>query len=244
MTSATKTKLLAAGAIFGVIVTSVLCIKAGSELESVTEMYTTEKNFSDRSKVDLAKEYIPKIAKTLAPSAISGAATIGAIAILCRKSVKTEGALSASLMLATTQLETLRTIVPEEVEKVYISTNEEKYKDVIPTSKCEILVEEPYTGQIIATSAKTLDKAVARANKRIQNNYILRLNRFIRDIGGDEMVFADYIGWAFDSNAQQKYWEEAECLYFAIRLKRSYQDSYGRTIHPIEYKIDPVDLFS
>ena len=185
-----------------------------------------------------------KIAKIIAPPVISGLATIGTIYILCNNSLKTEKELSASLMLAASQLETLRSIVPEEVEKVYISTNEDKYKDIVPDSRHEILVQEPYTGQIIPTNIKTIEKAVKKANTRIQNDYILRLNRFVRDIGGDETTFGDYVGWQFDSDTQRKFWEEAECLYFAIRLKDAHVDSYGRSIIPIEYNVDPVDLFS
>ena len=221
-------KILKFIALSGVATTVYLTIKATPHAESHYEEYVMTKNF-DPNNTDATKRFVGQVICDYNKAFISAGVTVAAILLLDEHHNKAEKALLASLYLAKTQLEDLH----EEIPFDYSIGN-----DIPKTKKDEILVYEPYTDQLFPTTMKLIEKAENKLNKRLNQFYTVKLNRFVKDIGGRACSFGDTIGWAVTNEMQMDIWNTTDGPYEKIILKS--QDQDGRRIYIIDYDVKPL----
>ena len=239
----TKLILMSAAAIAGVGTTAVLSFNAGKEFDSLYEMYITELNYSSDNKSDVFKRYLPLFIKLFAPAFGAAAATIAMVILMAKFSMKTQAALMGALAIATTKLDVLNSekddqvAVEQEEEFLNKAMNEEECKKI---SEEAMLLYEPYTGLIFTTTKEKIDKALRHANKKLQNNYIVRLESILYDMAGSKArtQFGANMGWEMDNEKQMYMWRKCKGPLIDIYLNRSY-DVHGRTILRVEWNVAP-----
>ena len=224
----TKLRLLSI-AVTGSVITAVgLALKAGPALESLYEIYVAERNFSDKDPKEINKEYGVKAIKKLAPVVIFAASSILFIAEIVKEAKKERRLMAEDLYFYT----------KEHVRNSGITVS--KPKEELMTSKSEIFVYEPYSGQYFTTTLRVLDRACMKNTRRLTENYRVSLNRFIRDAGGKPTSIGDYIGWDLNSDEQMPWWSENEPS-IDIYLSREFEAD-GKFMNVLAFNVQP-ELF-
>lgn len=240
MTSSNKTKLLAGVVIFGTVATAALAFNAGMHFYDDYVAYRMNEGLDN----DVYNIYKKKIIKNVVPPVISLGATIASTWFFGKHCNNIEERLLSKLYLAEKQLSRLSDSVLDDapLDDVVNWTKLYSYPETFFHSPdCEVLLLEPWTDQLIPTTLKKVDKAVENANKRLQNNYIVSLNSFIKDLGGEVTEFGAYLFWMMDDEEQMKKWKKSGGPYIDILLDREYE-LHGRKIQVISYPINPVRM--
>lgn len=224
----TKLRLLSIAASGSVITAVGLAFKVGPALESLYEIYTAERNFSDKDLKEINKEYGMKALKKLVPVVIFAGASILFIAGIVKEAKKERRLMAEDLYF----------YAKERIENSEMEVSKPS-KELI-TSRSEIFVYEPYSGQYFATTLKVLDRASRKNTKRLTENYRVSLNRFIRDAGGKPTSIGDYIGWDLNSDEQMDWWSENEPS-IDIYLSREFEAD-GKFMNVLAFNVQP-ELF-
>lgn len=224
----TKLRLLSIAATGSVITAVGLAFKVGPALESLYEIYTAERNFSDKDPKEINKEYGMKALKKLVPVVIFAGASILFIAGIVKEAKKERRLMAEDLYF----------YAKERIENSELEVSKPS-KELI-TSRSEIFVYEPYSGQYFATTLKVLDRACRKNTKRLTENYRVSLNRFIRDAGGKPTSIGDYIGWDLNSDEQMDWWSENEPS-IDIYLSREFEAD-GKFMNVLAFNVQP-ELF-
>lgn len=225
----------------GVLTTAGTAIRSGDRLSELYEMYIAEKNYSDRPTKDINKEYAAKVIKEVTPVVLSTGFTVGTIIMLCKHSIKTEAGLIAGLYFAERQLERVKELgADEQVNQAMLEDIDVDWLDI---NKGKVIVYEPYSDQLIVTTEAAITKADEHLNKRLQNNYIVRLRTLLKDLKAYIPDIADNIGWEMGNEEQMYYWKLAQAPYINLKLSKPY-DIHGREIYVLEYEIPPTWLKS
>lgn len=70
----------------------------------------------------------------------------------------------------------------------------------------KLLVYEPYTDQYFYTTRETIAWVMLEANKRLMNQFDVRLNYIIKMLGGVPKPEGDKIGWNWENESQDYAW--------------------------------------
>lgn len=100
-------------------------------------------------------------------------------------------------------------IIHEKIENDRKNHPEKFPEEKIPddgsmTSK--LLVYEPYTDQYFYTTRETIAWVMLEANKRLMNNYDVRLNYIIKMLGGKSKPEGNLLGWNWENELQDDAW--------------------------------------
>ena len=224
----TKLRLLSIAASGSVITAVGLAFKVGPALESLYEIYTVERNFSDKDPKEIKKEYGVKALKKITPVVIFAGASILFIAGIVKEAKKERKLMAEDLYF----------YAKEHVKNSGITVS--KPPKELMTSRSEIFVYEPYSGQYFATTLRVLDRACRKNTSRLTENYRVSLNRFIRDAGGKPTSIGDYIGWDLNSDEQMPWWSENEPS-IDIYLSREFEAD-GKFMNVLAFNVQP-ELF-
>ena len=235
MQSKTKITLMGILAGVGVLTTTGLAIRSGDRLSNIYEMYIAEKNYSDRSTSEINKEYAAKVVKELGPVILSAGATIGVIVGLCKHSIKTEAGLIASLYFAREQLERVKELGSEHVDEVRLEDVDVDFLDV---PKDRVLVYEPYSDQLLVTSESEIERAENKANRKLQNHYVVRLSSILKDLKAYIPNESYNIGWEMGNTTQMEYWKLAKAPYISLKLEKA-KEPIQREIYILRYEVPP-----
>ena len=84
----------------------------------------------------------------------------------------------------------------------------EEITDNLPDGSmtAKILVYEPYTDQYFYTSRETIAWVMLEANRRLMQNFDVRLNYIIKMLGGIPKPEGDLIGWNWENEVQDYSW--------------------------------------
>ena len=239
MTSKTKTKLLTALSIAGILTTTGIAIRSGDRLSDIYERYTAELNYNhEKTEEEIKLEYAKKAAKEVLPLAASLIFTISSVAFLAGRSIKREAALASALYLAQDRLQKLSK-TDKDVDKYRLED-----KTDIPNKPNRILLYEPYSDQVIVTTEAKIRKAEDKANARLQQYYLVRLSSIIRDLGGKPAPITDYIGWETANKMQMQQWNLANDIYIKLLMYPAHYSVHEKPLDCLDYDIPPAMLSS
>lgn len=85
---------------------------------------------------------------------------------------------------------------------------EEEIIDNLPDGSmtAKLLVYEPYTDQYFYTTRETIAWVMLEANRRLMQNFDVRLNYIIKMLGGIPKPEGDLIGWNWENEVQEYSW--------------------------------------
>lgn len=233
MKEITKTKILSLLCLGGLITTVYTSVKGGIELSDHVDEYIAEKNYGNEKQVK--RKYAKTFAKDLTPAAISFIFTGGMILSLRSQSINAQTALMSSLFLAKSQVDKL---IKEDTQA---SIAEPLITDDLDVPPDRILVYEPYSDQLIVTSESALERAEAIANKKLQENYVVRLSTIIKALGGYVGDLQSYIGWEMGNEYQMQIWNVAQCAYISLKLTKP-TVLKGREVYILKFEVPPAFL--
>ena len=215
-----KTVIFKALAILGVGTTAYLTAKAVPFFVDYYEEWTASRNFSDTDdeKLEADITFFKQTVRAFTPAVLSGVATIGSICLLDKEHIRIQDAIIASLCLAKEGFDL-------------------KDRQIPKCKKDEILVYEPYTDQIFATTDRLIEKAVMKIHKRLNNYYFETLNRFIKDLGGAPCPFGDRLGWSCENPAQMEYWKKTSPMVNVVLEPQQVGDFI---IYELKYDVNPL----
>ena len=230
-----KTVIFKALAISGVITTSYLTAIAVPYLEDYKEELIASINFSDddKERFEARKNFLINSAKVLLPAIGSAAATIGSIILLDNEHTKIEAALTAQLLC-------ILDGIGKAKDLGFTLKRHINQEDLPKKKKDEIIVCEPYSGHVFATTEKIINKAIEKANKRLNNYYFVTLNRLLKDIGGKTCNFGDGFGWSCDVERQMDKWKYDGPNLDIRLIPDSKEDN---KYFMIEYNVEPTRIW-
>ena len=239
-----KASICAAGAVVGVFVTAYFSGKAAVEVSNNVDPE------------DSTSEKVTKYAKAYWKTGLSAAATCGLI-ISCNKiHLGSEAAIAGVAAIWKAKAVDLDNALVKEVgeERAHeihneivqekIKNDKENRPDKFPSTKqdgsmsSKMLVYEPYTDQYFYTTRETIAWAMLEANKRLMNQYDVRLNYIIGLLGGKATPEGDKIGWNWENDTQDYAWSYYGGPWIEIMPDiRTYND--GTQAFVLFYQVDP-----
>lgn len=209
-----KATICSAVACGGVFATAYFSGKAAVRVEHTID--------ADMDKKEKIKEY----AKAYWKTGIAAGATCALIISSDRIHVGTEAAIAGvAAMWKQKAVDIDKKLIEEvgaerakeihhEIYQAKIKDDLENHPEKFPREKIpddgsmtsKILVYEPYTDQYFYTTRETIAWVMLEANKRLMNDYDVRLNYIIKMLGGKPTPLGNKIGWNWENELQDNAW--------------------------------------
>lgn len=209
-----KATICSALACGGVFATAYFSGKAAVRVEHTID--------PDMDKKEKAKEYVKAYWKT----GVAAGATCALIISSDRIHVGTEAAIAGVAAMWKQKAVDIDKKLVEEVgeERAHqihndiihekIESDRKNHPEKFPEEKIpddgsmtsKLLVYEPYTDQYFYTTRETMAWAMLEANRRLMNQYDVRLNYIIKLLGGVPKPEGNKIGWNWENETQDYAW--------------------------------------
>jgi len=200
-------------------------MRSGDRLSNIYEMYAAELNYNHEEPANAIRlKYAKKALKEVAPVIFSAGATIGCIAGMYGQSVKIEKGLLACLAAFPASMVTCT----------------DDYPDIsVKPKRNQIVVREYHTKTQFVTTRRAIERAEARANKKLQNNYIVRLSSVMHSLGTDVPDYAYHLGWEMDNEIQMDKWKVYGGPFISINIDEQPTIVDGVEVYDLYFKVLP-----
>lgn len=193
------------------------------------------------------KEDFKAVAKNYIPSVIAGLATMGSIVGANKINLQRNAAMAAAgSALAAKFMNYKETVKEVAGEEVVEEIERRKVKELVDAAggmgafgENDLLIFEPVTEQLIATTTAKFEHAKAEINYLLTSEYNVKLSKLIELLGGEYTPDADVFGWDENNEIQYSLWYEWQGFaWIDIFLM---DDEYeGMMVKKLVYGIDPM----
>lgn len=200
-------KILTCMGVSGMVLTTVLAVKATPKAMSIIN---DKKDLENKEKLS-SVEIICETWKCYIPTMIMGITSISCIIGASSINHKRNAVLAAAYTLSESTLKEYRDKVVETVgekkekqvrdlvAKEKIKKDPVVSKEVIITNSGNTLCYEPITGRYFYSDINKIKSAVIEINRKMIDEMYATLNDFYYEIGLDETTMGDELGWSIDN---------------------------------------------
>ena len=167
----------------------------------------------DLDKKEKAKLYLKAYWKTALSAAVTTGCIIGSDRIHVGKEVALAGAVSMWKKYGEDiDKKLIETVGPEKATEIHNEIAKERIEEKAnelstPVEKDgKLLIYEPYTDQYFYASRETIAWAMLEANRKLMQQYDVRLNYIIGLLGGKTTPEGNKIGWNWENEVQDEAW--------------------------------------